>query len=395
MKKKVLFVYPELMLGGSTTSLISLLNSIDYNRYEVDLILYKNGGEYFNDLPLQVNVLPESSILHKDSLFSKYKKICKFILSGIFIQAFIYESVYKKKFGFNNQVISKFYSKNSRELEGKYDVAIGYLELWANYYCLQKVSATKKIIWIHIDYLNAGFIPTLDYKMFKKADKIVCVSESCLVNFNKQFPEFINKSIVFENILSSRFIKKRADEKEEFDSNIIHFDGVKLVTVCRLSIHTKGLDRTILATKRLKEQGYNFKWIIIGDGEDRELLEEMIEKESLKDRIFLIGQKKNPYPYMKQCDVFVMASRREGKPMAVTEAQILGLPIIVTNYSSAKEQVINGEDGMIVDNVDEGIYIGVKKILDNPSLIQKFKERLLKRQLSNEELIEDFYKIIQ
>ena len=71
MKKKVLFVYPELMLGGSTTSLISLLNSIDYIRYEVDLILYKNGGEYFNDLPLQVNVLPESSILHKDSLFSK------------------------------------------------------------------------------------------------------------------------------------------------------------------------------------------------------------------------------------------------------------------------------------------------------------------------------------
>ena len=117
---------------------------------------------------------------------------------------------------------------------------------------------------------------------------------------------------------------------------------MKLVTVCRLSIHTKGLDRTILATKRLKEQGYNFKWIIIDDGEDRELLEEMIEKESLKDRIFLIGQKKNPYPYMKQCDVFVMASRREGKPMAVTEAQILGLPIIVTNYSSAKEQVING-----------------------------------------------------
>jgi len=391
----MLFVYPELMLGGSTTSLISLLNSIDYDRYEVDLILYKNSGEYFNDLPLQVNVLPESSILHKDSPIAKYKKNCKFILSGTFIKAFIYELVYNKKLGFNKQVISKFYSKNSRELEGKYDVAIGYLELWADYYCLQKVSATKKIIWIHIDYLNARFIPSLDYKIFKKADKIVCVSESCLVNFNKQFPEFTNKSIVFENILSARYIKKKAEGKVEFDSHLIHFDGLKLVTVCRLSIHTKGLDRTIMAAKRLKEQGYNFKWIIVGDGEDRELLEKMIEKESLEDRIFLIGEKKNPYPYIKQCDVYVMASRREGKPMAVTEAQILGLPIIVTNYSSAKEQVINGKDGIIVDNIDEGIYEGIKKILDNPALIRKFKENLSKRELSNEALIEDFYAMIE
>lgn len=396
MKKKVLFVYPELMLGGSTTSLISLLNSLDYHKYEVDLILYKNRGEYFDDLPQQVNVLKESSILHKDSPLSKYKKICKLILSGVIIEAFIYEWVHKKKIGFNNQVISKFYSKNSRELDGKYDVAIGYLELWASYYCLQKVSATKKIIWIHIDYLNAGFIPSLDYKVFKKADKIICVSENCLVNFNKQFPEFINKSMVFENILSSHFIKKRAEEKdEEFDGELSNFDGLKLVTVCRLSIHTKGLDRTMMAAKRLKEQGYHFKWVIIGDGEDRELLEKKVEKEGLKDRIYLIGEKKNPYSYMKQCDVFVMASRREGKPMAVTEAQILGLPVIVTNYSSAKEQVENDQDGIIVENVDEGIYEGIKQVLDNPTLIRKFKEKLSKRQLSNEALIRDFDSMIE
>lgn len=383
------------MLGGSTTSLISLLNSINYNKYEVDLILYKNRGEYFNDLPLEVNVLPEASIFSTDSILNKCKKICRFILSGIFIEAFIYELIYKWKIGLNSQVVSKFHSKYSRKLDRKYDVAIGYLELWADYYCLQKVSAAKKIIWIHIDYLNAGFISSLDYKMFKKSDKIVCVSESCLINFNVKFPEFSNKSVVFENILSSRYIKKKAEEKSEFDSNLIHFDGLKIVTVCRLSLHTKGLDRSIIAAKRLKEQGYNFNWVIVGDGEDRELLEKIIENESLKDRVFLIGEKKNPYPYIKQCDVFVMASRREGKPMAVSEAQILGLPIIITNYSSAKEQVKNGEDGIIVDNVDEGIYEGIKMVLDDPASIKKFKEQLSKRELSNEILIEDFYSLIE
>ncbi|WP_431029551.1 glycosyltransferase [Lysinibacillus sp. LZ02] len=394
MKKKLLFVYPELMLGGSTTSLISLLNSINPNRYEIDLIMYKNRGEYFNDLPVYVNILEEASIYSTDSLLNKFKKSCKFIYSGFFLKAIIYELIYKKKLGFNNQVMSKFQNGNSQKLKKKYDIAIGYLELWADYYVLQKVFALKKVIWIHIDYLNVGFIHSLDYKIFKKADKIVCVSESCLLNFTKVFPEFSGKTVVFENILSSQYVRKRATEKEGVDNSLIQHDGLKLVTVCRLSIHTKGLDRAIIAAKRLKEEGYSFKWFIIGDGEDYKVLKEMISKYDVQDRFILVGEKKNPYPYIKQCDVYVMASRREGKPMAVTEAQILGLPIIVTNYSSAKEQVKNGEDGIIVDNVDEGIYEGVKEILNNPSLIKTFKINLQNRELSNESIIKSFYSII-
>lgn len=381
------------MLGGSTTSLISLLRSIDYNNYEIDLVFYKNTGEYFEDLPKQVNVLPEVSIF-TNSLFSKCKKILYFVVSGVFIKALFTELFYKKKLGLNSQIMSQFHSKQSRKIEKKYDVAIGYLELWADYYTLEKVLAHKKIIWIHIDYLKTGFIPSLDYKRFKKADKIVCVSESCLLNFNKVFPKLAHKVVVLENILSPDYLKQKAVEVIDVESDIENYNGVKLVTVCRITIHTKGLDRSIAAAKKLKEEGYNFRWFIIGNGEDYTLLEDMIQKENLTDTVILMGEKKNPYPFILKCDVYVMASRREGKPMAVTEAQILGLPIIITNYSSAKEQVINGEDGIIVDNVDEGIYEGIKKFLDNPTLSQQYKEKLLKRQLINEASIEDFYSIM-
>ncbi|MEK4530988.1 glycosyltransferase [Solibacillus sp. FSL K6-1554] len=394
MKKKLLFVYPELMLGGSTTSLISLLKSINYDKYEVDLILYKNRGEYFNDLPEQVNILHEASIFI-DSISSKLKKISKFFFSGTFLKGFYFELVYKKEIGINSQIMSLFHSNNSNKVEKNYDVAIGYLELWADYYVLQKVNAQKKIIWIHIDYLNTRFIPLIDYKRFKNADIIVCVSESCLLNFNKVFPQLSDKSIVLENLLLPQYVENMAEKREDIDVNLMKYDGLKLITVCRLSIHTKGLDRSIIAAKKLKVEGYNFRWFIIGDGEDFELMRDMIRKSNLINEIILMGEIKNPYPYIKQCDVYVMASRREGKPMAVTEAQILGLPIIVTNYSSAKEQVINGKDGIIVDNVDDAIYSGIKEILDNPILIKKFKENLLKRELKNEELIEKFNSILE
>lgn len=394
MKKKILFIYPELMLGGSTTSLLSLLKCIDYTEYEVDLVMYRNKGDYFGDLPKQVNVLSEVSIFN-NTLPSKCSKIFNFIASGTFLKSIFAELFYKKKLGFNSQVMAQFHSKYSRKIDKQYDIAIGYLEMWANYYALEKVSSLKKVIWIHIDYLNSGFNSSLDYERFKKADKIVCVSENCRLNFNKAFPKLSNKVVVLENILSSSYLKKAATEVIDLNSDLDNYNGIKFVTVCRLTIHTKGLDRLLDAAKKIKEEGYNFRLYIIGDGEDYTLLENMILKGDLKGTVFLLGEKKNPYPFIQKCDVYVMASRREGKPMAVTEAQILGLPIIVTNYTSAIEQVKNNEDGIIVANNDEGIYEGIKKVLDNPRLIEQYKNNLLKKEFGNDKQINKFYSIIQ
>ena len=168
------------------------------------------------------------------------------------------------------------------------------------------------------------------------------------------FPEFHYKTIVLENIVSPSYILGNCSSVLKDLS--VEEESLNIITACRLSIYTKGLDRIILALRRLIDNGYNVKWYIIGDGPDRKEFEEMIIKNNLENYLFLLGQKDNPYPYIKRCDVYVMPSRYEGKPIAVTEAQILGLPVIVTNYSSASEQVMNEVDGLVVNNDDHSIY---------------------------------------
>lgn len=392
MKKKVLISYPEMFLGGSTTSLLSLLNTIDLNKYEIDLIMYKNQGDFMSDLPRGINVLPSAEI-YKNTKLTKVKKLLTLIYNGLIFKALFYQIRYKKKLGLNGQVMAYAQASLSKKLTKKYDVAIGYLELWANAFVLNNVNAKKIVTWIHVDYSNAQYVPEIDIHQLEKSDAIVCVSIECLTNFNKDFPSLAKKTVFLDNILSEKYIRYKADEKIlDFSGN---YSGLKFITVCRLSIHTKGIDRAIAAMKKLTEEGYDFKWYIVGEGGEYDLIEDMIKKAGLTEKMILLGKKVNPYPYYIKCDLFVLPSRFEGKPMAVTEAQILGLPVVITNYSSATEQVINEIDGIIVNNDDESLYHGLKKILIDPELINKYKENLRKRKFSNENVIDKFYKLLE
>ncbi len=281
----------------------------------------------------------------------------------------------------------------SRKLEKKYDVAIGFIELWSDIYANTCINADKRISWIHVDYEKAHYVPEIDVKNLEKSDRVVCVSEECLKIFKESFPKLKNKSVYIENILSKDYLIKKAS-KDEMDFNDT-FEGLKILTVCRLSIYTKGLDRAVNALKQLKSQGYKAKWYVIGTGVDEMELREQIKAAEMENDFILLGKKINPYPYFEFFDVFALPSRHEGKPMAITEAQILGLPVVVTEYASAKEQINNNVDGIIVPNNDESIYYGIKEILDNQDLLQKFRSNLSNRQFSNEYVINDFYSLIE
>ncbi|MFF2755788.1 glycosyltransferase [Psychrobacillus sp. NPDC058041] len=393
MKKNILFAYPELFLGGSTTSLISILNSIDYSKYNVDLVLYRKNGVYLKSIPKEVNILNEVCKNNKNNFLKKLRFIVKYLLKGYLIKALFYELKYKKKFGLNIQVLSKISAKESYKVEKEYDAAIGYFEYWGNDYVLNNVNANKKIAWIHTDYEGAEFIPEIDLETFSKASKIVCVSKDCQKSCKRSFPSLTNKIIYMENIITkAQLINKSSETITDFDINI---DSINIITVSRLSINTKGFDRIISAVKKLVDEGYKFKWYVIGDGPDRKKIEKLVYDNCLENNIFLLGKRLNPYPYIIKCDIFVMPSRYEGKPMAVTEAQILGLPIIVTKYESAKQQVKNGIDGLVVENNDVSIYYGIKKILDKPELLKQFKVNIEKRNLSNEKEIYKLYKMIE
>ena len=387
MKKKVLFVNYNMIIGGSTTSLISLLSSLDKDRYDIDLLLYKNEGPLLNMIPKEVNLLPQA--------FKNYNSFIKatlFVLTG-YARKSRNENAKNGLGGYSSQLLADYQAKYlSRKLQEKYDYAIGYLEGWADRYVAYNVYADHKIGWLHSTFRNLAPIDSLERSWMNKVNKIVCVSEACRKDFVDSMPEMIEKSLTIENILDSRAIKQRSlfDPKHDSDyEDFIRYEGFKIITICRLSIQTKGLDRIVKAAKMLKEKGRLYLWYIIGEGEDRERLEEMISNNSVGDCVKLIGKRDNPYPYIRHSDLMCMPSRWEGKPMIVTESLILGIPCLVTNYLSAKEQIIDRKTGFIVENTDNSIIDILLECVSNPKMIETMKYRISTEEYGNQHSIFD------
>ena len=381
--KRVLIAYPQMMLGGSTTSLLSLLNEIDTTRYVIDLLLSFAGGPYAGSVPASINVLPYG-YLYQDARSRKVHRL----LSPRYMIAKTASQILGKLH--HNVHLSWQYLEEKdvdfyRDVEEQYDVAIAFLEGQMCKYVAKHVKAKRKIAWIHIDYKKSKFDPKYDKKSLSQFEKIVLVSSRCKDSFCECFPELSERAVVIENILSSKYLFQLAGETIELPA--ISNDRLNLVTTCRISFASKALDRAVRVFARLQEQNpetvKRLKWYILGDGADKLELEKMIADFGLQDIIQLLGMKANPYPIVSKMDLFFLPSLWEGKPMAVTEAQILGLPALITRYTSAPEQVRDGIDGMIVDNSEDGIYFGLKSIIEHPEKITEWKSKVLMHDYSN------------
>lgn len=380
-KKKILFVYYTMMLGGSTTSLLSLLENFDYDKYEVDLLLYRNEGPFLEYIPKNVNLLPQACVIN-----DRKRQIPKTLLNGSLLKAYLQSFKYQKKFKPLKQSMAYTQLSFCRKIDKEYDVAIGFLELWADVFLNERIKAKKKISWVHVDYEKAHMYPGIDRKMFAKSDVIVHVSDECLKNFVKSFPELEDRCVFIENILTKNFLLTRSSKNKVTHPSINH-ENFNLLSVCRLAIDHKGLDRGIKAIRRLLDEGFKLSWYIVGDGPDKEELLKMISNNSLEKNIFLLGQMECPYPIFSDFDAFFLPSRFEGKPMAVTESMMLGLPPIVAEYASANEQISHDVDGYIAKNSEDGIYESLKYICNNLSLIEKYKSYLSTHDYDNTEEI--------
>ena len=390
MKKKILFVYPEFMVGGSTTSLINLLNEIDYKKYEVDLALRKKRGLLMKYIPQEVNLL-DCLDPFSDNIFGKISKLFILLFSKRFYQ-FLYFKITKKTAN-ANQVSALYQSMLCRKVKKKYDVAIGFLEGFSNAYVnSKKVSANKKVSWIHVDYAKAGFNIKYDYNTLLKSDVIAFVSETCLDNFAKLSPELKSKSVVVENVNSKKTLEIKS---KEFVPEITNLNDsfFKILTVCRIDTNTKGIDRVFNILRKLINEKYNVQWAIIGGQPDKKF-NELYEKFEYKNNLLLLGEKINPFPYYSLFDVFVLPSRFEGKPMAVGEALLLNLPVVVTHYSSANEQIKNGYNGIIVENDEYALYSKLKSLIDNYQLLINMRANLIKDNKCQNSEIGNFEKII-
>ena len=373
--KDILIVYPNMTIGGSTTSLLSILNLFDYMKYHIDLLLGENEGDLLKYIPKEVNLL-EQALPSKKCLKIKKMFSVKYHIARHKAKSFNSMNIKHQYMNFEN-------ARMSRRVKKSYDIAIAFLETYCCDYVAEYVDAKKKIFWLHLDYKGAGFVPEFDIPIYSKFNSIVLVSKQCKENFDDIFPELKSKSIVIENILSKAYMLQRAKESIDFD---VEPGVINLVSVCRIEFKHKGLDRGIEGLRELKKKGItNIHWYIIGDGSDYNALLSMIHEYNLTDQVHLLGKKINPAPYITKMDGFFLPSRYEGKPMAVTEAMLLGIPCFVANYASAAEQINSMIDGIISENSQLGINRMLEFVAKNSEQVMEFKNVVKKMDLTNTE----------
>lgn len=390
--KSVFIASYDMEIGGVERSLVSLLNNFDYENNSLDLLLYNHTGEFLPYIPNTVKFLKENP---------KYSTIRKGI--GTILKSKLYSLAFERikaktvgklgaKKGFDDtyqmQLMWKYCNKYFEKVEKKYDVAISYL--WPHNFVAEKVDAKVKIAWIHTDYSNINPDREMDLQVWNKYDYIVGVSRECVNTFLKIYPTLTSKCKVVENISSPKFIKDMSDEKvvEEFSKS-----DFNLVSVSRFS-YAKGIDNAISAMNILKEKGYtDIKWYVVGYGGDEEFLKESVKKYSLENEFIFLGKKTNPYPYMKSCDLYVQPSRYEGKAVTVVEAQILGKPVLITNYPTATSQIVNGVDGEITELSVDGIVSGIERFYKNRELLKKYEKNCKNKNFENAEELNKLYEL--
>lgn len=387
MKKQILVVFTGAMeLGGIERSLIGLLDAIDYSKYDVDLFLYAHRGPLFDQINKNVNILPEVKELSylRDSFLNKLKHGCYYsallrLTDGL---------LSKFKNVSNDKTWDEILSKTVPNLEKKYDIAIGFFLPFG--LIKSKVNSKCKIGWIHTDYNGEKHDSKSLINEYSDLDKIVAVSSSCRDSFTKLFPQFEKNTIVVENILSKQQIINAASE---FSPDCFSYNSINLVSVGRFCT-AKNFDNIPEICKLISEKGLNIKWYLIGFGGEEQLIKEKIAEFKIEDRVVILGKKENPYPYIKACDAYIQPSRYEGKCVAVREAQILEKPVIITNYATAKSQLKDGYDGVIVPRNNKGCAEGIYKVLTDKNLMKTLSYNCSQNDYTNSGEVNKIYDLI-
>lgn len=389
MKKKLLFVMMHLHMGGAERSLVNLLSEINYNQYEVDLLLIKKEGDLIRQLPKEVNLIDtpyELKAVYCNSIDS-IRGVKYFLMRGMSVA---YSNIKNKIKRCDLTAIrwNQFYKGLIPQFEKKYDVAIAYLTGPSMYYVADKVNAGKKIVFYHSDYIasNAMVNQPTDLPYFEKFDLIPTISEKCRDSLRAVFPKMESKFVVIPNITSTRLIKMRAEENYPTEYEGMHNI---ICSVGRLSSE-KGFDLAARAAAVLKRKGINFFWCIVGEGNERKKLQEIIKNNGLESNFVLLGVRDNPYPYIKNADVIVQPSRFEGKSMVLDEAKILAKPIVATAYTTVRDQ-LNDKEGIVIGMTPEEIAEGVQKMLENEGLRNEISDYLRQRNYGNIEEMKKFY----
>lgn len=401
MNKPRIFIAMHYMeIGGAETALVGLLNALDPARVDVDLFLYDHRGEMMQFIPKWVNLLPQIpkySVLERP-IVELVKRGFWGIAAARMWAKRISKVAYKRSGSKleNNGGLDKM-SKCTTPLLPKinqsvtYDLAISFLT--PHRIVAEKVKAKKKIAWIHTDYTRVWVDAEEELKVWQKYDYVASISSDVTNTFLQVFPSLAPKIVEIENILSPKFVRKRA-ELEDTDKEFRQTDKISLLSIGRYS-EQKNYDNVPDICKRLiGKTKLNIKWYIIGYGGDEALIRQKIKEAGMEEHVILLGKRSNPYPYIKACDIYVQPSRYEGKSVTVREAQMLCKPVVVTNYPTAPSQIRSGVDGVIVPMDNEGCANGLAEVICDKPLQERIIAHLKTHDYGNESEVEKIYTLI-
>lgn len=397
MKKSILLVSHALELGGAERALLALLDALDSEKYDVDLFLLRQQGELLQKIPSQVHLLPE--ICPYTCLAQPFFDTLKKKQFGVAIgraagkyMAKRFRSAYpsSKESGVALEYSHKYTRVFMPQISEKtYDLAISFLT--PHYFVAEKVRARKKVAWIHTDYAALSIDAQSELSMWSAYDHVVSISDRCTQSFLGCFPALEDRIVEIENLLSPNLIWQEASESAAPEMDI---PGVKLLSVGRF-VPQKNFDNIPDICRRLRQQGLNVHWFLIGYGRDEALIRSKITETGMSDYVTILGKKSNPYPYMRTCDLYVQPSRYEGNCVSVHEAQILGKPVVITNYTTSASQLEDGADGVIVPMDNAGCAAGIAALLRDPAQMAQLTQTCRERDYSNRQEVKKLYQMME
>lgn len=346
--KSVLFLIPTLDRGGAENVLVELVNRLDQSRFQITV----------------------QTLFDRDSQKDR-------LAEGIEYKSFLY-----KQFHGNSRLMARIPAGLLYRLivKKKYDIVVSYLEGPTTHILAGcPYPGSKKVAWVHVEMererqLSTGFRSLREaLKGYRKFDRIVFVARTVQESVRRVFGESFPHELVLYNTIDSEMIA--AKSREAAGSTALREDEFNIVTVGRI-INAKGFDRLARIQKKLKAERCNTHVYILGAGKDREALEKYTADNGIADSFTFLGFQENPYRIVAKADLFVCSSRREGFSTAVTEALVLGVPVVSTRCSGACELLgENNEYGVVTENNEESLYEGIRRLVDDRELLAYYRRQ--------------------
>lgn len=377
-RKDILFVCSSLSMGGPQKSLIGLLERLDPESFNVSLlVLNPDLDELREYIPAHVSVLPtaraiQAATLPRAQLASSLCTLFPLFLPGRLL-SFVKLMIRGLRGGrgwqqIRQQVWRLLHTRLPR-VDGRYDAAFGILGL-STYAMVDLVDATHKYHWVRSDSRILDRDADVEGSYFDRLDGALAVSKLCADIFEEMYPNARGRVAVYKNSIP-RLPESSATAVGRFDVRPNRF---RLLTVSRLD-PLKGIDLAVLAAGRLKRRGYDFEWVVLGEGPERGRLESLIEEEGVEDVISLRGTVLNTAGYLEASHIYVHPSRAEGRSNAVEEARAAGRVIVATAYPTVRDQVRHMETGLVCALDPESLADAVEILIHNAGLRKRLSEK--------------------